>query len=301
MPSKGESTDYTLAELMAILAAKEIKDGDRVFVGIGVPMIAAFLAIHTHAPNAMLMFEGGYLGSHPPVACTDVGDSVLGFGAPSITSTWRTFSDLQHGYCDIGIIGSAQVDKYGNVNSTAILGSGTYENPKTRLPGSGGANDIASSAGRLLIMARLEKRRFVPRVDYATSPGHVDGYESRWKTGLEGGGPTAVITDRAIFRFDKETKEMYLSHLYPGVSVEEVKKEISWDLTVAEVVEAVEPPTRGEVNFIRNYDPTDVILRRRRLFDSIDFSSWSRLAMADWNKRTQRAWFGLVTRAAAFK
>lgn len=107
MPSKGKTKDYSLAELMAVLAAKEIKDGDKVFVGIGIPMIAGFLAIHSHAPNAVLMFEGGYLGSHPPVACTDVGDSVLGLGAPYVTSSWRTFSDLQHGYCDIGIIGSA--------------------------------------------------------------------------------------------------------------------------------------------------------------------------------------------------
>ena len=284
-----KAKNYSLAELMAVLAAKEIKDGDKVFVGIGIPMIAGFLAIHSHAPNAVLMFEGGYLGSHPPVACTDVGDSVLGFGAPYITSSWRTFSDLQRGYCDIGIIGSAQVDKYGNVNSTAILGNGTYENPKTRLPGSGGANDIASSAGRLLIMARLEKRRFVPRVDYVTSPGHVDGYESRRKTGLKGGGPVAVITDRAIFGFDKDTKEMFLSQLYPGVNVEDVKKEVSWDLRVAGHVESVEPPTTVEVNFIRNYDPTDVILRRRHLFESIDFASWSKLAMSDWKKRTRRA------------
>ena len=289
MSSEGKAKDYSLAELMAVLAAKEIKDGDKVFVGIGIPMIAGFLAIHSHAPNAVLMFEGGYLGSHPPVACTDVGDSVLGFGAPYVTSSWRTFSDLQHGYCDIGIIGSAQVDMYGNVNSTAILGNGTYENPKARLPGSGGANDIASSAGRLLIMARLEKRRFVPRVDYVTSPGHIDGYDSRRKAGVKGGGPVAIITDRATFRFDENTKEMYLSHLYPGVSVEDVKKEISWNLHVAEHMETVEPPTKAQVNFIRSYDSTDVILRRRRLFESIDFSSWSRLVMSDWNKRARRA------------
>jgi glutaconate CoA-transferase subunit B len=122
-----------------------------------------------------------------------------------------------------------------------------------------------------------------------TSPGHIDGYESRRKTGLKGGGPAAVITDRAIFRFDKDTKEMYLSHIYPGVSEEDVKKEIGWNLRVAEHIETVEPPTRTQVNFIRNYDPTDVILRRRRLFESVDFSSWSRLATSDWNRRTRRA------------
>jgi glutaconate CoA-transferase subunit B len=289
MTREEHSKDYSHAELMAVLAAKEIRDGDKVFVGIGVPMIAGFLAIHYHAPNAVLMFEGGYLGGHPPLACTDVGDSVLGFGAPYITSSWRTFSDLQRGYCDIGIIGSAQVDKYGNVNSTAILENGSYANPKVRLPGSGGANDIASSAGRVLIMARLEKRRFVPRVDYITSPGHIEGYESRRMAGLKGGGPVAVITDRAIFRFDGDTKEMYLSHLFPGASVEDVKKEVGWNLRVAEHMKTVEPPTKAQINFIRSYDPTDVILRRRRLFESIDFSSWSRLAMSSWDKRTRRA------------
>jgi glutaconate CoA-transferase subunit B len=289
MRREEQAKDYSHAELMTVLAAREIRDGDKVFVGIGVPMIAGFLAVHSHAPNAVLMFEGGYLGGHPPLACTDVGDSVLGFGAPYITSSWRTFSDLQRGYCDVGIIGSAQVDKYGNVNSTAILDSGSHTNPKVRLPGSGGANDIASSAGRLLIMARLEKRRFVPRVDYVTSPGHIDGYESRRKAGLKGGGPVAVITDRAIFRFDENTKEMYLSQLYPGVSVEDVKKEVGWNLRGVEHAETVEPPTTVQVNFIRSYDPTDVILRRRRLFESIDFSSWSRLAVSNWNKRARRA------------
>jgi glutaconate CoA-transferase subunit B len=289
MPRAREAKDYSLAELMAVLAAKEIKDGEIVFVGIGVPMIAGFLAIHTHAPHAVLMFEGGYLGSHPPTACTDVGDSILGFGAPNITSTWRTFSDLQRGYCDVGIIGSAQVDKYGNVNSTAIFNAGTYEKPKSRLPGSGGANDIASSAGRLLIMARLERRHFVPRVDYVTSPGYVGGYESRRKSGLKGEGPAAVITDRAVFRFDADTKEMFLSQLYPGVNLEDVRKEISWDLRLADNVETVEPPTRSQVKFIRNYDATDVILRRRHLFDSVDFALWSKLAMSDWKKRAPRA------------
>ena len=289
MTREEHAKGYSHAELMAVLAAKEIRDGDKVFVGIGVPMIAGFLAVHSHAPNAVLMFEGGYLGSHPPMVCTDVGDSVLGFGAPYVTSSWRTFSDLQHGYCDIGIIGSAQVDKYGNVNSTSILDGGNHENPKIRLPGSGGANDIASSAGRVLIMARLEKRRFVPRVDYITSPGHIEGYESRRTAGLKGGGPVAVITDRAGFRFDGDTKEMYLSHLYPGVSVEEVKKEVGWNLRVAEHMETVEPPTKAQIHFMRSYDPTDVILRRRHLFESIDFPSWSGLAMSSWEKHARRA------------
>lgn len=287
MGTKEYAKDYNFAELMAVVAAKEVRDGERVFVGIGIPMIAAFLAIYTHAPKAALIFEGGYIGGRPPSACTDVGDSALGFRASYITSLWRTFSDLQRGYCDLAIIGSAQVDKYGNVNSTAIFRNRTYQNPLVRLQGSGGANDMVSSARRTVIMARLERRRFVPRVDYITSPGYIDGPGTREKTGLKGGGPVAVITDKAVFRFDENTKEAYLSGVYPGVSVEDVKSEVGWSLKTAREIKVVEPPTTEEVNFIRSYDPTDVILRRRRLFEEVDFSSWVTLTESNWHKLIQ--------------
>lgn len=284
MQEKEYAKDYSFAELMAVVAAKEIRDGERVFVGIGIPMIAGFLANYTHAPKAILIFEGGYIGGRPPSACTDVGDSALGFRAPYITSLWRTFSDLQRGYCDLAVIGSAQVDKHGNVNSTAIIGGRTYQNPEVRLPGSGGANDMVSSAGRTLIMARLERRRFVPRVDYITSPGYIDGPGAREKAGLKGGGPVAVITDKAVFRFDENTKEMFLSSVYPSVNIEDVKRGVGWDLKVAQGVKVVEPPTKKEVRFIRSFDPTDVILRRRCLFEKVDFSSW--IALIKSNQHT---------------
>ncbi len=273
MNAKEYAKDYTHEELMATIAAKEIKDGERVFVGIGIPMIAGFLAIHMYTPRTTLIFEGGYIGGRPPFTCTDVGDSVLGFKAPYITSLWRTFSDLQRGYFDLAIIGAAQVDKYGNVNSTAIFGNGTYDNPAVRLPGSGGANDIASSAKRILIMVRLEKQRFVPKVDYITSPGYINGPGTREKVGLKGGGPVAIITDKAVFRFNKNTKEMYLSELYPNISIEEIKRTVPW-INIAEDVRVVEPPTMEEIEFIRSFDPTDIILRRKRFFENIDFQSW---------------------------
>ena len=222
------ANDYSPAEIMAVTAAREIKNGDMIFVGIGIPMIAGFLAIHTHCPKTTLVFEGGYVGGRPPSVCTDVGDSALACRAPYITSMWRIFSDLQRGYCDIAIIGCAQVDKFGNVNSTAIIQDRTLRNPLIRLPGSGGANDMASSASRVLIMARLERRTFVPRVDYITSPGYIDGSTSRQRLGLKGGGPTAVITDKAVFRFDELTKEMYLHSIYPGIRLDEVKKQVCW-------------------------------------------------------------------------
>lgn len=277
MPTKESTQDCSFEEIMAVVAAREIGDGEKIFVGIGIPMIAGFLAIYTHAPKATLIFEGGYIGGRPPSACTDVGDSALGFRAPYVTSLWRTFSDLQRGYCDLAIIGSAQVDKYGNVNSTAIFGDRTYQDPKVRLPGSGGANDMISSAGRVLIMARLERRRFVPHVDYITSPGHIDGPSARERAGLKGGGPVAVITDKAIFRFDERTKEMYLSGIYQGVNVEEVKKEVGWELKISQDIEVVASPPLEEVKFIRSYDRTDAILRMRRSFNDVDFSSWVKL------------------------
>ena len=281
MQTKKYAENYTHTELMAVTAAREIQDRALVFVGVGVPMIAGFLAIHTHAPKSVLIFEGGYVGGRPPCACTDVGDSVLGFKSSYVTSLWRVFSDLQRGYCDLAIIGCAQVDKYGNVNTTAIFGSGAYHNPRVRLTGSGGANDMVSSARQTLIMARLEKRRFVSKVDYLTSPGYLSGSDARQKIGLKGGGPIAVITDKAIFKFDEKTKEMYLDSVYPDVTLEQVKQEVDWDLKIASEIGTIEPPTVEEVTFIRSYDPVDIILRRRNLFETVDFQSWTRLVISN--------------------
>lgn len=265
---------YTNAELMAVLAAKEINDKEKVLVGIGIPMIAGFLAVHTHASHSTLIFEGGYTGKQLPFACTDVGDSVLGYGSLYITSTWRVFSDLQRGLIDLAIIGAAQVDKYGNVNSTALFGNKNYERPLVRLPGSGGANDMASSAKRVLIMTRLEKKRFVDRVDYITSPGYIDGPSARQKAGLKGEGPAAVITDKGIFRFDRKTKEMYLESVYPGLTATEVRRDVDFDIKVAPKVRVVEPPKVREIEFMRNFDPLDMILRTRSSFKKVSFSEW---------------------------
>lgn len=268
---------YTNPELMAVLAAKEINDKEKIFVGIGLPMMAGFLAINTHASHSTLIFEGGYTGKQQPLACTDVGDSVLGNESLYITSTWRIFSDLQRGLFDLAIIGAAQVDKYGNVNSTALFGNKSYEQPLVRLPGSGGANDMASSAKRVLIMTRLEKRRFVDRVDYITSPGYIDGPFARQKAGLKGEGPAAVITDKGVFRFDEDTKEMYLESVYPGLTIAEVRRDVDFHLRVAPKVRVVKPPKVEEIEFMRNFDPLDMILRRRSLFKKVSFSEWYEL------------------------
>ncbi len=232
--------DYTLPELMTTITARELRDGERIFIGIGVPMLGAVLATQTHAPHAIIAFEGGYIGGKPIGALWAVGDSGASYKCTCATTMWWVFSDIQRGYFDVAVLGGAQIDKYGNLNTTAITGGDkTYRKPRVRLPGSGGANDAASHAHRTIIMMRLEKRRFLEKVDYLTSPGYIDGPGGREKAGLLRGGPVAVITDKCVFRFDEATKEMYLDSAYPNIKTEDIKSEVSWDLKVAPEVIAV--------------------------------------------------------------
>lgn len=246
--------DYKLPELLVAAAARELRDGDVVFVGVGVPLLGALVAKLTHAPNLIMAMESGSIGPMPYRIVLGIGDNACVENAICTTSLWRLFADQQRGYFDVGMIGGAQVDKYGNLNSTAIFGGGDYYHPASRLPGSGGANDIASSARRTVITIPLEKRRFLERVDYITSPGYLNGYDSRKKAGLPGGGPVAIITNKCIFRFDPETKEAYLDSVHPGVSVEDVRANVSWDLKVAPEVKVTPPPTEEQLRIIRIID-----------------------------------------------
>lgn len=248
------ATDYRLPELLVAAAARELKDGEVVFVGVGVPLLGALVAKLTHAPNLIMAMESGGIGPMPYRIVLGIGDNTCVENAICTTSLWRVFADQQRGFFDVGMVGGAQVDKYGNLNSTAIFGDGDYYRPTTRLPGSGGANDIASSARRTVIMLPLEKRRFLERVDYITSPGYLDGYDSRIRAGLLGGGPTAIITDKCVFRFDPVTKEAYLDSVHPGVTVEEVRANVSWDLKVSPEVKITPPPTEEQVRIIRILD-----------------------------------------------
>ena len=254
------STDYTLAELMIVASSREIRDGEMVFAGVGNPLLGALLAQKTHAPNAMIATEGGAINPRSKRVILGIGDNACGENASCIVPLWRLFADQQKGFIDIGMVGGAQVDRYGNLNSTAIFGDGDYYSPESRLPGSGGANDIASSACRTVISIPLQKRRFLNRVDYITSPGYLAGYDSREKAGLLRGGPSAIITNKCIFRFHPETKEIMLTNLHPGVSVEEVVNEISWDLKLADNIEMTAPPTKGEVEIIRFYDANKIFI-----------------------------------------
>lgn len=252
--------DYTLSELLAILAAKEIKDGETAFVGVGLPLLGGLLAQRTHAPNAIIAMESGSIGPQPKRLILGVGDNACIENAFYCTSLWRLFSDQQNGAFDIGCISGAQVDKFGNLNSTCIFGDQDYWNPCTRLPGSGGANDIASSAKRTVYIMPLQKRRFLERVDYITSCGYIDGPDTRKKFGLVGGGPEAIITNMCIFRFDKSTGEAYLDSVKEGITPEEVRDNVSWDLKFAPDVKIIEPPTVEQIEILRKLDANKIFI-----------------------------------------
>ena len=246
--------DYTLQELLVVAAAREVKDNEVVFVGVGIPCMGAVVAKLTHAPNAILAVESGSIGATPYRLMLGIGDNACVENAICVTSLWRAFSDQQRGYFDLGMLGGAQVDKYGNLNSTAIFGKGDYHTPSARLPGSGGANDIAISAKRTLIMMNQQKRRFLENVDFVTSPGYLDGPGSREKNGYPGSGPAVIISNMAIFRFDERTKEAYLDSVHPGITGEQVAKEVSWDLKVSPSLKTTKPPTKKEAEIIRILD-----------------------------------------------
>ncbi|OPY89684.1 MAG: 3-oxoadipate CoA-transferase subunit B [Syntrophaceae bacterium PtaU1.Bin231] len=256
--------EYSTSELMAANVARQIHDHDVVFIGVGVPMIAGVVAVSTHAPNATMVFEGGGIGARPrrvPLAISDSPTTENGLGAAQM---WRVLCDVQRGFITLGVIGGAEIDRFGNLNTTVVFGpNGTYARPKVRLPGSGGANDVASSIRRNLIMMRLEKGKFVNRVQFITSPGYLSGPGDRERAGLIGGGPEMVITEKCIFGFDEKTKEMYLQKLYPGVKVDDIKKLVDWDLQVSPDLDEVEPPTEEQVRIMRTFDSMGLILGGR--------------------------------------
>jgi glutaconate CoA-transferase subunit B len=253
--------NYTASELMAITTCKEFRDWEVAFVGIGIPLVAGILAKRFHAPNLSIVYESGSIGPEKFRVDFNVGDSSAADGALCLTSEWQVFGDLQGGYYDIGVLGGAQIDKFGNLNTTAIFGDGDYRRPLVRLPGSGGGNDIGSSVGRVVIMMRLEKHRFVPKVDFITTPGFLDGSPgARERAGLLGGGPVAVVTSKGVFRFHPETREMYLHTIYPGVEVEEIRASVGWDLKIADNLEVAPDPSGDELAALRAADPANLIL-----------------------------------------
>ncbi|MFZ5908505.1 MAG: CoA-transferase subunit beta [Chloroflexota bacterium] len=245
--------NYSTGELMIINAARLLRDGDVVFVGVGQPNLACNLAKRTHAPNLVMIYEAGVIGAEPARLPLSIGDPTLVSGALSVVSMYDIFANyLQRGNVDVGFMGGAQIDKYGNINATVI---GDYDNPKVRLPGSGGSQEIAAWANRCYIMTPHQKRRFPEKVDFMTSAGFLGGREEREAAGVRGGGMLAVVTDIGLLEPD-EGGEMVLTALHPGKTVEEAKANTGWDLKVAAEVRVTEPVTEKELRILReDLDP----------------------------------------------
>ena len=244
------TTTYTPTEIMTIEAARRLKNGNVCFVGIGMPSAAANLARLTHAPEVVLIYESGTIGAKPDVLPLSIGDGELAEHADSVVSVPEIFRYwLQGGRVDIGFLGAAQIDRFGNINTTVI---GDYAKPKVRLPGAGGAPEIASNAKEVWIIIKQAKRSFVPKLDFLTSVGHLDGGDSRAKSGARGAGPTAVITDLGVLAPDPRTRELTLTAIHPGISVEQAKASTGWDLKVAPALATSAPPTAEELEVLRD-------------------------------------------------
>lgn len=244
---------YNPRELQACAAARLLEDGKAVFVGTGLPIVATMLAQRTHAPRLLIVFEAGGIGPEPPVLPISVGDSRTFYRAMAASSMHDTMSMAQAGYVDYGFLGAAQIDRYGNINTTVI---GDWERPKVRLPGSGGANDVGSFSFRTIIIMQQDARRFVQKLDFLTTPGYLDGPGARERVGLPAhSGPYRVITQLGVFGFDDATKQMQLLSVHPGVSVQEASTASAFPILVAGDVTTTEPPTAEELRLLRAIDP----------------------------------------------
>ena len=268
-------TDYTPSEMMIVTAARALAGVRTVFVGVGLPNSACNLARRTVAPDLELIYESGVYGARPARLPLSIGDPTLISGATSVCSMADLFGlYLQGGRVEVAFLGGAQIDRFGNLNTT-VIGDGStetssssvetlaeiWEHPKVRLPGSGGACEIAINAQRIFVIMRLRRRAFVEQLHFLTSPGHLGGAGERTRLGLPGSGPQLVVTDRCVFRFDEATagaKEMVLESLHPGVNLAEVQAEVGWELKVApcsgrSLTEPgeTEPPTEEELRLLR--------------------------------------------------
>ena len=244
---------------MSAVAARELGNGEVVFVGIGLPNLACNLARSLQAPDLVLIYESGAVGAIPERLPVSIGDPSLVTGSLMVCSMADVFQlFLQNGKIEVGFLGGAQVDRYGNINTTTI---GKYQKPKVRLPGSGGAAEIAIHAQRVLIISRLNPRAFPAQVDFITSPGQRAKGKTRRELGMPGAGPVKVITDKGILEADQETGEMVLTSIYPGVTLDEVKSNVGWPLQARAQLAQVAPPTDQELHLLRDVlDPKKLYL-----------------------------------------
>lgn len=250
----------SLEEVMVYAAAQEIPDGSTVFVGTGLPMLAAYLAKATHAPNVTLVFESGIVDPSPAHLAMGVGDFRLMHGAVAVRGLTYALGLLQRGVVDLGFLGAAEVDAYGNINTTLVGGS--YEHPGKRLPGSGGANDIASSAKATIIMCRHRPERLVERVQYVTSPGFLSGPDDRARAGLTGGGPAMIITDLAVLRFAADTRRAFVSSIHPGVDPADVVAKTGFAIELDPELGQTPAPGEEAVQLLRGMDTGGVYISR---------------------------------------
>jgi glutaconate CoA-transferase subunit B len=251
---------YTASELMCINAARLLRDGDVVFVGVGLPNLACNLARRTHAPNLQLIYEAGVIGARPSRLPLSIGDPTLVTGAVSVCGMFDIFSQyLQRGNIDVGFLGGAQIDRFGNINATII--GGDYQHPKVRLPGSGGSQEIAGWANRCYIITPHQKRRFPEKVDFITSAGFLNGRAQRELTGARGGGPLVVVTNLGLLEPDANG-ELVLSALHPGCTLEQVRENTGWQVRTSGQVSTTEPPLPSELQLLREeLDPGGIYLK----------------------------------------
>jgi glutaconate CoA-transferase subunit B len=248
-----ETLKFTDSEMMIVAAARALQGARTVFVGVGLPNVACNLARVTVAPNLILIYESGVYGAQPERLPLSIGDPTLVTGATSVVSMADLFGlYLQRGLVDVALLGGAQIDRYGNLNTTVI---GSYQQPKVRLPGSGGACEIAINAQRIYMIMRLSSRSFVEKIDFLTSPGHLGGGDKRRELGMPGKGPELVISDKAILDFDNLECEMQIVSLHPGVTLDDVRANVGWDIRVADRVEETPPPTADEMRLMAELDP----------------------------------------------
>ena len=244
--------EYSTQELMIIAAARQINDGERIFVGMRLPITAYGVARLTHAPNAVGLFESGVARYEPAEDMLyTMCDGPNQFGAAWTTGLIQIMGLLSGGRVHAGFIGGAEIDRFANINTSYI---GDFENPTTKLPGSGGAPDIAAMAERLIVFINHQKHRLVEKVDFITSPGHLTGGDARKKAGLPGGGPSVVITDRAILRPHGPENELHLASVHPGHTVEEVVENTGWDLKSAPDLDETPAPTKEELDALHRID-----------------------------------------------
>lgn len=249
---------YTLNELLIIAVAREIHNFDNVILGVGLPTTAGALAKALHAPQANLMMEAGMIDFEPLIPPNHIADAMACKGYACATDLFTAFTMTYRGFVDICFLGVGQIDKYGNLNTTSI---GDYYKPDLRLPGSGGAADFISYSKRTVLTMRGGE--FVEKLDYFTSPGYLEGADARDRSGLfpQGSGPTRLITQKGIFEFDLETKEMFLAEIHPRIKLEDIKKDVPWDLKISQDLSVTKRPSDEEIDFIRNFAPAAVMGR----------------------------------------